>query len=265
MAKKDDNVKSVEDRIAAIEAGLTEFAEWRRRVSTNWKRFVQTGAVGPASLKKGSDGELGAMNLNIVLGILCLVIVGSFVFAGVTVNPGQTDSYISDGSKFRIDTSGNVYTKGAITCDGIISSGGGVYTNGGVSITNVNGAVTVSNLNTVALGATTLNGTLTVGGATLITGAGTYSNTTSKFYGKYFQATAGGGYTDAATSTNTLVGDVVISGASTLSGTKTISGSIATFTCPVTLGGGSNIFNIGGTTGTLGVAVVNGTNFVYFK
>jgi hypothetical protein len=200
MAKKETS-DTVEDRVTALEAAITDLSAWRRRASDNWKRFVQTGAAGPATLEKGSDGKLAFSSTRILvaLGLCSLALTGIVALAGVTVDPSQTDSYISDGSRFRVNTNGDVYTKGAIYSDGSIVSGGGVYTNAGVTTSNANGIVYASNI--------TATTTITLPAAGIasaalpaIIGASAFSNITGRVNCSNLYVTAGSSVTVPAAS-----------------------------------------------------------------
>ena len=75
----------------------------------------------------------------------------------------------------------------------------------------------------------------------------------------------------------TLTNGLTVSGAVTLNGGLTVKGTVSytattntftgksTFNGTTVLAGGTNIFNIGGTTGQLAIVAINGTNVVYFK
>ena len=168
MPKTEKEV-SIEDRVTAMESKLTEFAEWRRKVSANWKRFVQTGAVGPEMIEKGSDGKLkGGYSL---VRMLAATGLGLAVVCGVAFAVSQIGDPTPDKANWGT---------AAIRADGTFAGDGGISVTGNVTVTSnlvIGGSATIGGVVLSPTNGVNLAGTNQV--QTIISNSTTYVTSTN--------------------------------------------------------------------------------------
>lgn len=259
MSKKDTGEDvSLADRVAALEKGMSDMSAWRRKVSTNWKKFVGR-FVGPAELKKDSDGELGFALIGVMVALL-VTVIGATVAVAVPQVAGDIENWgpaaIRQDGSFESQGGTNRFATAIITNLTVGTLSAGVTMNATtVTVLTVTQNATV-NTNLTVGGIVQLNGTrtqitndlnigknVTVTGTVTVTGAAAFNGGITADSTKFTVAdTTGNTYIDG-----TLIVSGAVTGSNTVAATGYKIGSISGYSAVVTnCAGLTNIISISG-------------------